>query len=171
MLKFQRILPSTAKKNVISKHGSFMNDEIKRIYDEFFAWFMSRFLKKENITIPTNLCHMFLLSYICDSCDEWYLNIKDDWCLWFSSVSYWYLSVRVSPLYLCFLGREVGCPLVALCVGTWKGGRVLNLFFKVIDPGVTNFDFTSWKKNSVHNFFLSTEGYGTLIISIHCFGC
>lgn len=27
------------------------------------------------------------------------------------------------------------------------------------------------KKNSVHNFFLSTEGYGTLIISIHCFGC
>lgn len=29
------------------------------------------------------------------------------------------------------------------CVGTWKGGRVLNLFFKVIDPGVTNFDFTS----------------------------
>ena len=103
------------KKNVISKHGSFMNDET---YNEFFAWFMSRFLKKENITIPTNLCDMFLLSHIFDSCDEWYLNIKDDWCLWFSSVSYWYLSVRVSPLYLCFLGREVGCLLVALNV--WR---------------------------------------------------
>lgn len=61
-----------SKKNVSSKDGSFMSDET---YDGFFSWFMSRFLEKENITMPTNLCDMFLLPLTVARNDVWTLKM------------------------------------------------------------------------------------------------
>lgn len=74
--KFQRILPSAVKERHFE---TWIVHEKRWINHESNDWFVidfsldlyHDFQKKENMSMPTNLCDMFLLSHIFDSCKLW----------------------------------------------------------------------------------------------------